>query len=135
MQYQQFLNDECKVRFKFQTDKETKVMKWRDLTGPEKKRLFKHMDIPTLFPSLENTQKIQQLWNDFITLVNCLSVSTEQSPDKWSPHIFDKQWVTDFCINLPEQRCYTIYALSSNACIRVSRTIWKYWPVHTTIKG
>ena len=91
MQYQQFLNDECKVQFKFQTDKETKVMKWQDLTGPEKKRLFKNMDIPTLFPSLENTQKIQQLWNDFITLVNCLSVSTEQSPDKWNPHILTRR--------------------------------------------
>ena len=99
MQYQQFLNDKCKVRFKFHTDKETKAMKWRDLTGPEKKRLFEHIDIPTLFPSLENSQKIQKLWNEFIALVNHLSVSTEQSLDKWSPQDFDKkakQWVTDF---------------------------------------
>ena len=96
MQYQQFLNDECKVHFKFQQDKETKTMKWRDLTGPEKKRLFEHIDIPALFPSLENSQKIQKLWNEFVTLVKCLSVSTKESQ---SPQDFDKkakQWVNDF---------------------------------------
>ena len=38
--YQRFLNDECKINFRFYTDKETKSLKWRDLTGPEKKRLF-----------------------------------------------------------------------------------------------
>ena len=36
-QYQQFLNDKCKIHFKFQQDKETKTMKWQDLTGPEKR--------------------------------------------------------------------------------------------------
>ena len=59
MQYQQFLNDECKIRFKFQKDKDTKAMKWRDLTGLEKKRLFEHINIPTLFPSLENRKKFK----------------------------------------------------------------------------
>jgi len=49
--YQNFLNDVCKIRFRFYTDKETKTMKWRDLTGPEKKRLFEQIDIPRLFPS------------------------------------------------------------------------------------
>ena len=72
MQYQQFLNSQCKVNFKFHQDKQTKVLKWRDLTGPEKKRLFDHIDIPALFPSLENSQKIQKLWNEFITLGKCL---------------------------------------------------------------
>ena len=66
-------------------------MKWRDLTGPEKKRVFEHMDILTLFPSLENKQKIQKLWNEFITLVNSLSVTTQQSPDGCSPQEFDKK--------------------------------------------
>lgn len=59
-------------------------MKWQDLTSTEKKRLFEHMDIPTLFPSLENRQKIQKLWNEFITIVNSLLVSIQQSPDKYS---------------------------------------------------
>ena len=74
-------------------------MKWRDLTGPEKKRLFEHIDIPTLFPSLENQQNIQKLWNEFIALVNCLSVSTEQGLVKCSPQDFDKKakkWAKDF---------------------------------------
>ena len=40
-------------------------MKWRDLMGPEKKRLFEHINIPTLIPSLKNREKIQKLWNKF----------------------------------------------------------------------
>ena len=72
------LNSQGKVHFKFQQHKQTKVLKWRDLTGLEKMRLFEHIDIPALFLSLENNQKIQKLWNEFITLVKC-HVSTEQS--------------------------------------------------------
>ena len=111
MQYQQFFNDECKIRFKFQKDKDTKAMKWRDLTAPEKKRLFEHINIPTLFPSLENREKIQKLWNEFITLINCLSVSTEQNQDKCSPQAFDKKaktWVTDF-ISIYQSKDVTPY--------------------------
>ena len=38
--YQSFLNESCKVRFQWYIEKEAKKLKWRDLTGPEKKRLF-----------------------------------------------------------------------------------------------
>ena len=38
--YQNFLNEACKIHFKFYIDKESKALKWRDLTGPEKKRLL-----------------------------------------------------------------------------------------------
>lgn len=38
--YVQFLNVECKIRFRWYVDKETKNTTWRDLIGPEKDRLF-----------------------------------------------------------------------------------------------
>ena len=93
--YQQFLNDACKIRFKFYTDKESKCLKWRDLTGPKKKRLFGLIEIPSLFPSLANSETLQVLWSDFIGLVNQLSTSSTQC----SPIEFDnqaKQWVNHF---------------------------------------
>ena len=34
--YQQFLNDSCNIRFQWFVDKDSKKLKWRDLTGPEK---------------------------------------------------------------------------------------------------
>ena len=34
--YITFLNEDCKVSFHTYQDKESKVLKWRDLTGPEK---------------------------------------------------------------------------------------------------
>jgi len=47
--YESFLNEECKVSFHFYTDKDSKSLKWRDLVGPEKMKLFSKMDIPELF--------------------------------------------------------------------------------------
>ena len=35
-----FINDTCKISFKFSVDKETKKLKWRDLMGPEKRVFF-----------------------------------------------------------------------------------------------
>lgn len=36
-------------------------MKWRDLTGPEKVQLFMNVNIPALFPALEQKQHIQMI--------------------------------------------------------------------------
>ena len=46
-------------------DKESKNLKWRDLTGPEKLRLFKSIKIAEVFPNLKEAQKVQQLWEQF----------------------------------------------------------------------
>ena len=44
--YETFVNEECKVRFKFNEEKDSKAIKYRDLTGPEKVRLFTCINIP-----------------------------------------------------------------------------------------
>ena len=46
--YKQFLNETCKVSFHVYLDKDAKSLKWRDLTGPEKLKLFNKIDIPKL---------------------------------------------------------------------------------------
>ena len=87
--YAQFLNGPCKIRFHWYVDKDTKKLKWRDLTGPEKNRLFKNMDVPVLFPALQHKQQIQQLWSEFFTLINllgntvCDAVESERRVKAW----------------------------------------------------
>ena len=41
--YKKFLNEKCKIHINWITS--DKTLKWRDLTGPEKHRLFKNMNI------------------------------------------------------------------------------------------
>ena len=36
--YEKFLNETCKIPFQWYVNPETKQLKWRDLTGPEKLR-------------------------------------------------------------------------------------------------
>ena len=57
-QYEHFLNHQCKISFKWHINKESKTLQWRDLTGPEKLRLFQHINIPDLFPRLPESQKL-----------------------------------------------------------------------------
>ena len=70
--YVQFLNDTCKIRFQWYVDKESKKVKWRYLTGPEKTKLFKNINIVTLFPALQTKAELQELWSEFFRLVNML---------------------------------------------------------------
>jgi len=46
-------------------DQDSKHLKWRDLTGPEKLQLFKAIKIEELFPKLKQAKKNQQIWNGF----------------------------------------------------------------------
>ena len=62
--YEIFLNEECKIPFRWYTDEQK--LKYRDLTGPEKHRLFRKMNISTLFPSIPKASDIQELWSSFI---------------------------------------------------------------------
>ena len=59
--YESFINEVCKVRFNFRIDKDTKKLNWRDLTGPEKVKLFSNINIPQLLPSLEKRTELQKL--------------------------------------------------------------------------
>ena len=91
--YQTFLNESCKIRFQWYFEKEAKKLKWRDLTGPEKKIVFEKINIPTLFPALQQNQQIQKLWEDFFGLIRSLSKS-ECDADDFEKH--SKEWVQLF---------------------------------------
>ena len=70
--YVEFLNSECKIRFRWYTNKESKKTTWRDLTGPEKVRLFTKIDISTLFPELTKRNELKVLWDDFYELIKII---------------------------------------------------------------
>ena len=67
-EYQSFLKNACKIPFNFYVCKESRALKWRDLTGPEKYKLFSKINIPELFPNLPNASTIQEIWNSFMKL-------------------------------------------------------------------
>ncbi len=69
--YEKFLNEKAKNR-SFYSEKNTKCLKWRDLTGPEKIRLFKIINILPLFPNIKDASKVQFIWAELMELYNIL---------------------------------------------------------------
>ena len=95
-QFEFFINDTCKIPFKFSINKETKHLQWRDLMGPEKHILFNKIVLPDLFPKLANVQATQELWDDFQQLYSVLQqecLSTQQA-EKFN--VDAKKWVCKF---------------------------------------
>ena len=74
-------------------DKNSKDIKYRDFTGPEKVRLFQNINIPALFPALHNNTKIQDLWINFFELINEIN---EDTCDAKNVDVKAKAWVTSF---------------------------------------
>lgn len=75
-------------------DKNSKEIKWRDLTGPEKLKLFDKINIPDLFPTVPQATNVQKLWTDFLTMYKML-----QSTEKVAADVFEdkaRDWLTLF---------------------------------------
>ena len=87
--YENFLNVTCKISFKWYTCEDSNQHKWRDLTVPEKLRLFNRMAIPNLFPSLPNGSKAEHVWSIFMNLTNdlgkpnCSAENFESTAKDW----------------------------------------------------
>ena len=79
--YEKYLNEAFKIPFQFYICKDSNTLKWRDLTGPEKYRLFSKVDWPSIFPQLPNVETIQQIWRQFFQLINTVradSITAEE---------------------------------------------------------
>ena len=74
--YEHFLKEKCKISFHMYIDKETQGLKWRDLTGPEKLKLFHEIDIPTNFPSIPHATLVQKLWKNFLSIYETLCLKS-----------------------------------------------------------
>ena len=84
--YITYLNINCKICFHMYVDKDSNVLKWRDLTGPEKLKLFASIKIPELFPNLKNADKVQKLWDNFKAIYKIV----------WSNKKLDEKELKDF---------------------------------------
>lgn len=62
-------------------DKDSKVLKWRDLTGPEKRKVFKEIDIPRLFPRISQATNVQAIWTEFREIHHVLQSTTPLDKD------------------------------------------------------
>ena len=78
--YENFLKESCKIYFRMIQGKHTKEMKWRDLTGPEKLRLFAKINIPEVFPAVPQSANVQKLWSNFLSMYKTLDQSTDKIP-------------------------------------------------------
>ena len=61
--YEKFLNDKCGISFGWYICKDSKKLKWRDLTEPEKVKLLNLIDITELLPISGKSCVIQEIWN------------------------------------------------------------------------
>ena len=64
--------------YAFWIGRESRRLKWRTLTGPEKLIVFKNIDIPEMFPAIENGTLIQDLWKDLLRINQLFSARPEE---------------------------------------------------------
>lgn len=58
------------VSFQWHIGKESKKLECRDLTVPEKLKLFQHLQMSTILPTCEKSAQIQKLWADSIDIID-----------------------------------------------------------------
>lgn len=75
--WEKYLSETLKIPFNWFICKESKKLKWRDLTGPEKLVLFRNIKIRNVLPTFEDGDKIQCLWDTFLNISEILSSSNK----------------------------------------------------------
>jgi len=71
--FEQFVNERG-ISWRFFVDKETKLIKHRDFTGPEKYKILSAINLSTLLPNYSETKldKIEVIWDGFRQLISKL---------------------------------------------------------------
>ena len=63
--------------FAFWIGKESKHLKWRSLTGPEKLLVFNKINISETFPEIPDSTQVHALWKKLLDVNNLLSIRPE----------------------------------------------------------
>ena len=71
--YEKFLKD-LGINFEWKINKDNKKLEYRDLTGPEKLKLFKNVDFELFFPDDNEKEKLRVLWLLFMEIVDDLKL-------------------------------------------------------------
>ena len=100
--YEKFLNNVCGIDFHWSIDKETKKLRWRDLTGPEKTQLLSKINIAILLPAHCKVDSIQKLWTDFMGVYSMIHSTMQNEEDIIRLHTTIDSWLQLFLYgNLP----------------------------------
>lgn len=96
--YVDFLNHNCKISFHMYLEKDTSQLKWRDLTGPEKLKVFKKLKIPEVFPTFPQSNKVQEIWNGLLQINEYLWSGTIDKKETTFPEFEGvcRKWITNF---------------------------------------
>ena len=68
--------------FAFWIGKESKHLKWRSLTGPEKLVVFQKLNIAETFPEIPNAADVHALWKMLLDINTLLSIRPEDITDE-----------------------------------------------------
>jgi len=60
------------IKKPYYKDKTTSQFVLRDLNGVEKKRLFERINLPLMFPELENGSTLNEIWTEWLELFTSL---------------------------------------------------------------
>jgi hypothetical protein len=80
----------------------------RDLTGPEKLKLFQNIKIDVVLPKFKNSAKIQKLWSDFYEIAELLSSSNQNEISIQDFENKTKLWL-DLFLSLYQKKHVTPY--------------------------
>ena len=94
--YEKFLNDKCGISFGWYICKDSKKLKWRDLTEPEKVKLLNLIDITELLPISGKSCVIQEIWNGCNSIMKNLKQLTDEKEKLKLFNIQVRQWATRF---------------------------------------
>ena len=72
--YEKFLKD-IGINFQWRINKHNKKLEYRDLTGPEKVKLFKNIDFELLLPDYNEKDELRVLWSSFMEIVDDLKLN------------------------------------------------------------
>lgn len=76
--WESYLNDTLKIPFHWFVCKDSRKLKWRDLTGPEKLKLFRNVNISQLLPNHPKSGQVSELWGQFLSITDMLSSTGPQ---------------------------------------------------------
>ena len=71
--YEKFIKS-IGVSFNFRINKESKKLEYRDLTGPDKLKLFQNINIPMLLPQCSQNKDMQVIWTKFMDIIGDLKL-------------------------------------------------------------
>ena len=78
--YEEFVKS-IGISLNFRINKESKKLEYRDLTGPEKLKLFQNINIPTLLPRCRQNKEIQVMRQKFMEFIGDLKLDFTSEDD------------------------------------------------------